>query len=161
MTKEWQSQKSEQHTQIILLEKNQEREFHSLICSVMSFNLISLSMTQNSEWKMPTELAISFLVLVTAKMKFSTLSDILIPSLISLMMKIWNQVQSVLNPNHATGIQELILLFITEWTGTALLILKDLDKRSKNIGEKLLQKSSFLISSPRLALVMSIMQSMT
>merc|ERR1719391_888233 len=35
---------------------------------------------------------------------------------------------------------------ITGWTGTALLILKDLDKRSKNIGEKLLQKSSFLIS---------------
>ena len=143
-------------------------------------------MTQNSVWKMPTERAISFLVLVMAKMKFSTQSDILIPvsflylpviseflwivypgswqflwkcvkiknvmkikSLISLMMKIWNQVQSVLNLNHATGIQELILLFITEWTGTALLILKDLDKRSKNIGEKLLQKSSFLISSPR------------
>lgn len=42
-------------------------------------NSTSLSMTQNSEWKMPTELVISFLALVMAKMKFSTQSDILIP----------------------------------------------------------------------------------
>ena len=38
-------------------------------------NSKSLSMTQNTEWKMPIEHAISSLVLVMAKMKFSTLSD--------------------------------------------------------------------------------------
>ena len=40
-------------------------------------NLKSLSMIQNTEWKMLTEHAISFLELVMAKMKFSTLSDTL------------------------------------------------------------------------------------
>ena len=42
-------------------------------------NSKSLSMTQNTEWKMPIEHAISSLVLVMAKMKFSTLSDTLTP----------------------------------------------------------------------------------
>ena len=65
------------------------------------------------------------------------------------MIKIWNQVQSVLNLNHATGILELIPLFTMVWTGIAQLTLKDSDKKSKNTGDKLLQSLSFLISSQR------------
>merc|ERR1712137_893281 len=149
-----------QHMQIILLAKNLERESRSLTCSVMFSNTTSLSMIQNTEWKMLTEHAISFLELVMAKMKFSILSDTLTQSLISLMIRIWSPVQSVLNHNHVTGIQELTLLSTMAWTGIVQPTLKDSEKKFKSTGDESLQSSLFLTSSPRLALVTFTTQSM-